>query len=114
MKHKTVPSVETQQEAFKIAKATQKPGQTKEQTRLIAQGIEKGIAQYKKQQKERARQANKAKKKAHKAKQASSPAAEVSPTQSSTVTEQKQNDGRLAWILLIVSWIGFLVYVSQN
>lgn len=43
-----VPSLETQTEAMKIAKATQKPGQTKEQTKLIAQGIEKGIAQYKK------------------------------------------------------------------
>ncbi|MEF1163713.1 DUF2956 family protein, partial [Vibrio parahaemolyticus] len=42
-----VPSLETQTEAMKIAKATQKPGQTKEQTKLIAQGIEKGIAQYK-------------------------------------------------------------------
>ncbi len=57
-----VPSLETQTEAMKIAKATQKPGQTKEQTKLIAQGIEKGIAQYKKQQKERNRQADKAKK----------------------------------------------------
>ncbi|MBT0328128.1 DUF2956 family protein, partial [Vibrio campbellii] len=46
-----VPSQETQTEAMKIAKSTQKPGQTKEQTKLIAQGIEKGIAQYKKQQK---------------------------------------------------------------
>lgn len=36
-----VPSLETQTEAMKIAKATQKPGQTKEQTKLIAQGIEK-------------------------------------------------------------------------
>ncbi len=56
------PSQETQTEAMKIAKSTQKPGQTKEQTKLIAQGIEKGIAQYKKQQKERNRQADKAKK----------------------------------------------------
>lgn len=52
MKKKTnTPSVESQQEALKIAKATQKPAQTKEQTKLIAQGIEKGIALYKKQQK---------------------------------------------------------------
>ena len=29
---------ETQQEAMKIARANQKPGQTKEQTQLIAQG----------------------------------------------------------------------------
>lgn len=48
---------------MKIAKATQKPAQTKEQTKLIAQGIEKGIALYKKQQKEKAREADKQKKK---------------------------------------------------
>ncbi len=51
--NKSAPSVETQQEAMRIAKSTQKPGQTKEQTKLIAQGIEKGIAQFKKQQKEK-------------------------------------------------------------
>ena len=34
-------SPETQQEAMKIARANQKPGQTKEQTQLIAQGIRK-------------------------------------------------------------------------
>ena len=45
MKNKVVPSQETQQEAMKIAKATQKPGQTKEQTQLIAQGREQGLAQ---------------------------------------------------------------------
>ncbi|MDF5538971.1 DUF2956 family protein, partial [Vibrio parahaemolyticus] len=33
-----VPSQETQAEAMRIAKSTQKPGQTKEQTKLIAQG----------------------------------------------------------------------------
>ena len=36
-------SPETQQEAMKVARANQKPGQTKEQTQLIAQGIQKGI-----------------------------------------------------------------------
>ena len=35
-------SPETQQEAMKVARANQKPGQTKEQTQLIAQGIQKG------------------------------------------------------------------------
>lgn len=54
MKNTTlIPSEQTQQEALKIAKATQRPGQTKEQTKLITQGIEKGIALYKKQQKEK-------------------------------------------------------------
>jgi len=38
---------------LKIARGTQRPAQTKEQTRLIAQGIQKGIELYKKQQKKK-------------------------------------------------------------
>lgn len=41
-------SVETETEALRLAKKSQKEGQTKEQTRLVAQGIQKGIAEYKK------------------------------------------------------------------
>ncbi|UPQ87271.1 DUF2956 domain-containing protein [Vibrio sinaloensis] len=116
MKNKNVPSLETQQEALKIAKATQKPGQTKEQTRLIAQGIEKGIALYKKQQKERARAADKAKKKAQKAKQAPSTVGEPSPpsTSSESVTPTSSNSAKIAWGLLMISWLGFIAYVSQQ
>ena len=55
-------SPETQQEAMKVARANQKPGQTKEQTQLIAQGIQKGIDEYKKQMKARAREASRQKK----------------------------------------------------
>ncbi|MEL7291041.1 MAG: DUF2956 domain-containing protein [Pseudomonadota bacterium] len=116
MKKPAAPSAETQQEALKIAKATQKPGQTKEQTRLIAQGIEKGIALYKKQQKERARAADKAKKKAQKAKQASPTVNEPSaPSPSSeSVAPASSNSAKIAWGLLIVSWLGFIAYVSQQ
>jgi len=56
-------SPQTEQEALAIAKATQKPSQTKEQTRLIAKGIEKGIAEYKKRQKAKARDLDKKRKK---------------------------------------------------
>ena len=52
------PSPQTQEDALKIARGTQRPAQTKEQTRLIAQGIQKGIDHYKKQQKEKARELN--------------------------------------------------------
>ena len=40
------PSQQTQEEALKIARGAQRPAQTKEQTRLIAQGIQKGIDLY--------------------------------------------------------------------
>lgn len=41
--------------ALHVARSIQTPGQTKEQSKLIALGIAKGIAQYKKQQGEKAR-----------------------------------------------------------
>ncbi len=49
--------------ALQMARRVQTPGQTKEQTRLIAQGITKGIALYKRQQSEKAREREKARKK---------------------------------------------------
>jgi hypothetical protein len=57
-------SRELQAEALKIARSRQLPGQTKEQTRLIAQGIQKGIEQYKKQESRKARELDKRLKKA--------------------------------------------------
>ncbi len=59
-----------QEEALKVARSIQKPGQTKEQTKLVAQGIAKGIELYKKQQSAKARERDKARKKALKLKQA--------------------------------------------
>ncbi|USD40411.1 DUF2956 domain-containing protein [Vibrio sp. SCSIO 43135] len=110
MKKKVVPSEQSQQEAAKIAKATQKPGQTKEQTRLIAQGIEKGIALYKKQQKEKNRQADKAKKKAQKAKANEQDSPVIDQEINSTHSAQKPS--MLPWALLAVSWIGFIAYIT--
>ncbi|ELB2886306.1 DUF2956 domain-containing protein [Vibrio parahaemolyticus] len=105
-----VPSLETQTEAMKIAKATQKPGQTKEQTKLIAQGIEKGIAQYKKQQKERNRQADKAKKKQQREKLRQH---EEDIIESDNITDDAPNhsSSKLPWALLALSWIGFAAYI---
>lgn len=112
MKNKIVPSQQTQQEATNIAKATQKQGQTKEQTKLIAQGIEKGIAQYKKQQKEKARQADKAKKKIQRSKRADNENSDETQQPETTSTNTKSSI--LPWMLLAISWIGFFVYVSQG
>lgn len=50
-----------------MARRIQQPGQTKEQTRLIAQGIAKGIELYKRQQSARARERDKARKRLEKA-----------------------------------------------
>jgi len=103
-------SIETQQQALNIAKSTQKEGQTKEQTKLIATGIEKGIAVYKKQQKAKARQSDKARKQQAKHKQHSQhdePELELEfdePTQMTPVV----------WgliCLLALSWICFAWYI---
>ena len=114
MKNKpNTPSVESQQKAMKIAKATQKPSQTKEQTKLIAQGIEKGIALYKKQQKERSRQADKAKKKSQKDKQQSQ-ALQNQEAVEATVEVGDSSNNKLPWGLLALSWIGFAAYFFQS
>ncbi|MDM5141149.1 DUF2956 domain-containing protein [Aeromonas bestiarum] len=97
-------SPETQQDALKIARANQKPGQTKEQTQLIAQGIQKGIDEYKKQMKARAREASRQKKLLSKAKQ--QPHAEqVEESEIELVEVSRQHP--LPWLLLLLSWLGF-------
>ena len=114
MKKKTnTPSVESQQEALKIAKATQKPAQTKEQTKLIAQGIEKGIALYKKQQKERGRQADKAKKRVQKEKQTLQANQDQEQNVDSNQETTSNYASKLPWLLLFASWIGFAIYLMK-
>ncbi|MFT4632389.1 MAG: hypothetical protein ACI8PP_000304 [Candidatus Pseudothioglobus sp.] len=87
-------SEETHTEAVKIAKSTQKPGQTKEQTKLVAQGIEKGIAEYKKQQKTKARERDKQRKKELRAK--------AEPEDISSSANEKQPIDWLYWL----PWVG--------
>jgi hypothetical protein len=87
------------EEAMRIARGTQRPGQTKEQTRLIAQGIRKGIEQYKKQQSAKARDLDRKLKKAN---------------QQFAATEQDEREVEekivyrqhwLPWLLLVLSWL---------
>ena len=98
-------SPQTQDEAMKIARATQRPGQTKEQTKLIAQGIQKGIEQYKKKQKEKSRELDKKLKKVNRQQQADS--CSDPDTMLETIVYKQS---KLAWILLFLSWIIFAVY----
>ena len=95
----------TKEDATKIALGIQRPGQTKEQTKLIAQGIQKGIEQYKNKHNEKTRELDKKLKKAS----TSQPLAESSthkPVEPITVKHNK-----LPWILLALSWLGFIAYV---
>lgn len=91
------------EEALKVAKANQRPGQTKEQTKLIAQGIQKGIEQYKKQHSAKARELDKRLKKVRNQQNSNDDEHDVE-----VVTVYKQS--KLSWILLALSWIAFAVY----
>ncbi|MCG9713372.1 DUF2956 domain-containing protein [Shewanella insulae] len=101
-------SSETKDEAMKIAKATQKPGQTKEQTKLIAQGIEKGIAEYKKRQKSKARDRDKQRKQALKEKQ------RQTIERADDQPEVTRGGSKMPWLLLALSWLGFIGFYLLN
>ncbi|MCG7490302.1 DUF2956 family protein [Vibrio sp. Of14-4] len=71
------------------------------------------MAQYKKQQKEKARQADKAKKKARKAQQTQ---LEVEPDMRPESPLSATNHTRfpfIPWTLLVVSWLGFIFYAVK-
>ncbi|MCF7969622.1 MAG: DUF2956 domain-containing protein [Methylococcaceae bacterium] len=100
-------SPETQYESLKMAKATQRPGQSKEQTKLIAQGIQKGIELYKKQQKERSRELNrKLKKVSGHLNQLNETGANEEQISQAFIYRQHW----LPWLLLLVSWLGFAAF----
>ncbi|MEI6269450.1 MAG: DUF2956 domain-containing protein [Methylococcaceae bacterium] len=99
------PSQQTQEEALKIAKGTQRPAQTKEQTRLIAQGIQKGIDLYKKQQKEKTRDLSRKLKKTASQKELSSELYDQK-IQERIIYRQHW----LPWLLLFLTWLGTGIY----
>jgi sensor domain CHASE-containing protein len=101
------PSPQTQEEAIKLAKAIQRPAQTKEQTKLIALGIQKGIELYKKQQKEKARELSKRLKKASAQKPGTEDADE---NEIAHIIIYRHH--WLPWVLLVVSWLGMVIYLQ--
>ena len=99
-------SPETQDNAMKAAMATQRPGQTKEQTKLIAQGIQKGISHYKKQHKSKSRDLNK---KIHKISKVQE---SLKTTSAMPIEGNKPTQNSLPWILLGISWLMFIAYIT--
>jgi hypothetical protein len=93
------------EEALRIARGTQRPGQTKEQTRLITQGIQKGIEQYKKQQSAKARELDRNLKKA-KQQPAENPSGEIEIHEKIVYRHHW-----LPWVLLALSWICMSLYL---
>lgn len=102
MKNKVSPEVESH--AMKMAKGRQKVGQTKEQTKLIAQGIQKGIADYKKQQGVKLREIDKQRKQKIKQRENESAKTEKEAPKNTSIKA-------LPWILLALSWLGFVTYI---
>ena len=96
-------SKEVQAEALKMAKGNQRPKQTKEQTRLIAHGIEKGIADYKKQQKAIARERDKIRKKEKLAR-------ESDTGEQLEEASRFEVAGLVPWALLALSWVCFILF----
>ena len=92
------------EEAMRIARGRQRPGQTKEQTKLIAQGIQKGIEQYKKQQNSKARELDKKLKKVKQ--QLALPEGHEIEIQEGVVYRQHW----LPWVLLVISWLAMAAY----
>jgi len=101
-------SKEIQAQALKVAKGTQKKGQNKEQTKLIAQGIEKGIAEYKKQQNIKARERDKQRKQQLKKQQ--TVVAQTTPQV--VANENNKITNALPWLLLLISWLAFAYYLT--
>ena len=88
------------EQATTLARGIQKPGQSKEQTKLVAQGIQKGIELYKKQHKAKARELDKQLKKA---KNVNTEVITVDD-QDAQVTPHRS---WLPWALLVLSWAAF-------
>lgn len=101
-KKKALVSEETKAEALAVAKGTQRPGQSKDQTRLIAQGVQKGIDIYKKQQNAKARELDRRLKKV---------SAQTGQVQVETQEVVHIQQAKLPWVLLILTWLGILIYV---
>jgi len=99
-------SPELQYQGMKVAKSIKKPGQTKEQTKLIAQGIEKGISEYKKQQSKKARTRDKDRKVQIKQKEKLQPVSDEV-----YVDKNRHHQVKLPWLLLALSWLVFVIYL---
>ena len=112
-KYKKETSKETIQEAEKLAKANQRPGQTKEQTKLIALGIQKGIEQYKKQQKFKARELDKKLKAVQLKSDQMSKIPDEKTAQNGEISN-KASTSKLAWSLLALSWVLFAFYTYSK
>jgi len=118
-KHYKDTSARSEQKADALARATQRPGQSKAQTRLIAAGIKKGIEEYKKQQSVKTRALDKERKTLARKLEKLSQRSEQ-PLDAGNDRQKKESEGNLLrkfsgglpWLLLLISWAVFLLKAS--
>jgi hypothetical protein len=106
-------SKETYDEALNLARSLQRPGQSKEETKMIAQGIQRGLEQYKKLHSAKTRELDKRVKKMKRA-------SEQHEKENASVANESVLDAHnsgcswavcLPWVLLALSWMVFAGYV---
>ena len=93
-------------EALKIANTIKTDGQTTVETKAIANGIQRGMELFLRQQSERTRDLDKRTKKV---KQLTTQLTQNKPTVDKEEIEYTQPSPRLPWVLLAISWVFFLV-----
>lgn len=99
-------------EAVRIANSQHVDGQTKEQTRLIAKGIQRGMEQYLRQQSEKSRELDKRVKKVkHLANSLHNPKPQVDQALNLPTKNSDLSYSFLPWVLLGVSWFIFFFYL---
>jgi Protein of unknown function (DUF2956) len=98
-------------DAAKITNAIKIDGQTSAETRAIANGIQRGMELFLRQQSEKARELDKRTKKV---KQLANQLTQQKPDEEKEVVSTQQKQPLLPWILLIASWILFLVFEAAR
>lgn len=93
-------------EALKIANTIKTEGQTPVETKAIANGIQRGMEMFLRQQSEKTRELDK---RVKKVKQLSNQLTQQKPADEKEENINTQINPRLPWVLLALSWCLFLV-----
>ena len=93
-------------EALKIANTIKTEGQTPVETKAIANGIQRGMEMFLRQQSEKTRELDK---RVKKVKQLSNQLVQQKPADEKEENINTQTNSRLPWVLLALSWGLFLV-----
>ena len=105
---------EIKAEAQRLANGHKVEGQSKEHTKLIAQGIQKGIEQYLREHSEKSRQLDKQVKKLKKQEQKEDLGVTTEPTAEKQQSSVFGFKVIIPWTLLIISWGAIGIFGVQS